>query len=220
MLLLILTPELITTVIATLGTVVVSILTYVIAPYIVEHAKKRFSSNSNDDVDIVIKELEGSKVVYDKLESIKNIVNCDKIWIAQFHNGANYLYNAKSMQKFSVKFETCDVGVAQTKEFYQNLPIHLYYRFISAIVENSFLFIDFQDTDAPKYDMDRLRDFYPIKSMYAFPIYSIDDKLIGLLVLEYVNNHSILERKQLDYLLGDIGALGSIIVNNILKKYK
>lgn len=205
------------TILTTLVSIFIAILTYVIAPYVTEHAKKIFGKKEDTTKDAVLLELEACKIVYDKLDSIKNSVNCDKIWIEQFHNGSNYLYNAKSMQKFSMKFESADVGIVKTQEMYQNIPIHLYYRYISEIVKNTFLFIDFQNADSPKYDMDALINIYPIKTMYSFPIYSIDDKLLGILGIEFITHHKELERQQLEYILGDVGAIGGILVNYLLK---
>lgn len=201
-------------VIVAITSIISIFVTYIVAPYISEHAKKLF----NKSPDKVKDELLGAEKVYNKLTTIMSDVGCDKIWIKQFHNGANFLYNSKSMQKFSMIFEQTNCGIQKTQEGYQNIPIHLYYKYITQVINNSFLAIDFTRLETPKYDMEGLSQIYGIKTLYSFPIYSIDDNLLGILGLEFINNSKELSQTEIHDLLGDAGSIGGILQTSILKK--
>ena len=200
-------------VIVAITSIISIFVTYIVAPYISEHAKKLFSK-SPDKVKV---ELLGAGKVYNKLTSIMTNVDCDKIWIKQFHNGANFLYNSKSMKKFSMTYEQSNCGIQPTREGWQNVPIHLYYKYITEVINNSFLSIDFTRLETPKYDMEGLSQIYGIKTLYSFPIYSIDDELLGILGLEFINSTKELNQETIHDLLSDTGAIGGILVNELLK---
>jgi len=195
------------TLITSIVTILVTLITYIIAPYAIEHAKKYISKPN--EIDAIRQELNIKKPVHDKLESIKTIVNCDKIWIANFHNGGNYLNSARSMKKFTMNYEICNADIVKTSDYFKETHIHLYYKFISKIFESSHLFIDFLNMESQRYELDVLDKFYPIKTAYVFPIYSIDDKILGMMAIEFINEHKVLERNQLEYILGDVGSIGA-----------
>ena len=51
--------------------------------------------------------LETSTLIDTQLEQVMEALECDRIWIAQFHNGSYFYPTGRSIQKFSIFYEKC-----------------------------------------------------------------------------------------------------------------
>lgn len=196
-------------VIVALTSIFVACVTYIVSPYISEHAKKLFNKVP-DKVKIGTEE---AGRIYNKLDIISNRIGCDKIWISEFHNGGNSLYNAKSIKKFTMMYEHCNCSIPSTKEFFKDEPIQRYYSYINQIINEPFLSIDFTRLESPKYDMGVISYLYGIKKLYSFPIYSVDDILLGILGVEFIETPTEMNQDMVQDLIGDAGALGVLLSN-------
>ena len=85
---------------AMITTIVVALITAVLGPIMVNWVKlkmeKKDSSTPMRDA------LETSTLIDIQLEQIMEELECDRIWIAQFHNGGVFYPTGRSIQKFSI----------------------------------------------------------------------------------------------------------------------
>ena len=63
-------------------------------------------------------------------------LECDRIWLSQFHNGGNFYPTGKSIQKFSVFYEFVTPGTPSIKSIFQNIPVSLFNQPMSHLYEN------------------------------------------------------------------------------------
>jgi hypothetical protein len=81
-----------------------------------------------------------------KLDAIKEEFKADRIWITQFHNGGNFYPTGKSMAKFSVIYETVNIGVGSIQNMFQNIQVNLFSKSINELLENNSIQIaDYKD---------------------------------------------------------------------------
>ena len=60
--------------------------------------------------------LESSTLIDTQLEMMMNELECDRIWIAQFHNGGYFYPTGRSIQKFSIFYEKCTPPTSSTPQ--------------------------------------------------------------------------------------------------------
>ena len=84
-------------------TISVALITAVFGPVAVAWAQSKFSKSSKETT---ISEAINMNVMVDsQLEDMMEELKCDRLWIAQFHNGGHFYPTGKSIQKFSMFYE-------------------------------------------------------------------------------------------------------------------
>jgi hypothetical protein len=132
--------------ITTFTTIVVALITAVVGPIAVEWAKKKF--NKKPKTTPMHDALEVSNLINDQLDILKEEIQCDRIWIAQFHNGGYFYPTGRSIQKFSIFYEKLSIGTPPIQQTYQNIPVSLFPRALSKIHDDMELSIsDMSKTD-------------------------------------------------------------------------
>ena len=86
-----------------LTTILVALITAVVGPIIVNWVKLKMEKKSISTP--MSDALETSTLVDTQLETIMNELECDRVWIAQFHNGGYFYPTGRSIQKFSIFYE-------------------------------------------------------------------------------------------------------------------
>jgi len=61
-----------------------------------------------------------------QLDIMLDELDCDQIFIAQFHNGGHFYPTGKSIQKFSIFYEVLSPNIESVKNVYQNIPVSLF----------------------------------------------------------------------------------------------
>ena len=121
------------------GAVLVAVITTLIGPVILEYVKTKLSRQSK--VDPIKKELEYSCIISEELEEIRALLKADRCWVSLFHNGGHYLHSNKSMQKFSIMFESSAPGVAGVGMLFNNIPVSLFSKSVEEIVTKKHIYI-------------------------------------------------------------------------------
>ncbi|WP_286984198.1 hypothetical protein, partial [Haliea sp.] len=89
-----------------IGVLSVAIITSILGPIAVAWAKTKFSSKK----DSLTKDIDASEQVQEQIEDLLDELNADRVWISMFHNGGHLYPTGKSLQKFSIMYETLGVG--------------------------------------------------------------------------------------------------------------
>jgi hypothetical protein len=105
-------------------TIIVALITAVIGPIVVAWVKLKLEKKETQTP--VREALETSNLIEDQLDIIMEELNCDRIWIAQFHNGGHFYPTGKSIQKFSFFHEKTSPNTIQISNTHSKISQYLY----------------------------------------------------------------------------------------------
>ena len=91
-----------------IGIIIVAVITAVLGPTIVEIVKSRLRKKVT--IDPIKNEVVQSATILDELDDIRITLEGDRVWVKMYHNGGHFLLTNKSIQKFSVMYESCSRG--------------------------------------------------------------------------------------------------------------
>ena len=80
-----------------------SIFTAIVGPIAVHLVKEKIDKSKKD---ILRESITNNSLVTNKVEEIKDKTGADRVWIVQFHNGGTFYPTGKSIQKFSMFYES------------------------------------------------------------------------------------------------------------------
>lgn len=186
------------------------LLVYAITKYINKKAKP---------VDLIREAVNVSNLITDSIEEIKEEFEADRVWITQFHNGGNFYPTGKSMAKFSVIYETVNIGIGSIQSMFQNIQVNLFSKSINELQQNGNIQIsDYKDPSIATFGLKYIAEDTGCKSGYLFAINSIDGKFIGVLGLDYSRKKTKLGEIQINELLIHAGTLGGVIMTHLNQK--
>ncbi len=193
-------------------TILTAFLTAVFGPLIVEWTKLKFLNRKNQD--IVGESINTDEKVDHQLELILEELNCDRICIAQFHNGGHFYPTGKSIKKFSIFYERTTDKAASIKETFQNIPVSLFPKVFSYLYKDGELNISsckHNNIDCGLFQVDG-KD-YKTKSMYMLAISDLNDNFIGSLTISYYEEEHVLSLNEWIFLRQKVGAIGTILTD-------
>lgn len=191
--------------------IIASVIAGILGPVLTLFIKNYFDNKQNKP-DIVAEALETSTKIMVKLDAIKEEFKADRIWITQFHNGGNFYPTGKSMAKFSVIYETVNIGVGSIQNMFQNIQVNLFSKSINELLENDSIQIaDYKDETIATFGLKYIADDTGCKSGYLFTIKTIDNKFIGILGLDYTKKKVKLTEENINELLNYATAIGGVL---------
>ena len=183
-----------------LAIIVAAIITGLIGPAGLEYIKAKLSKPVSKD--IVKDDIERNLVIFDEISEIRNMLDADRIWISQFHNGGHFLHTNKSIQKFSITYEDVKPGVSSVIHLFTDIPLSLYSRAMNHIMENKYLWIpDFKDETIATCGLKSAADATGTNATYAVGLFDIaTDRCIGTMGIDY-RTKKRLTQLQKDFLI-------------------
>jgi hypothetical protein len=170
-------------------TIIVALITAVIGPIIVSWVKLKLEK---PDKSTPMREaLEASTLIDAQLETIMEELECDRIWLAQFHNGGHFYPTGKSIQKFSFFYEKTSPNIPPIQHTYQNIPVSLFPRVLSKIYKEGELSIEDVSVTQDTYGLEYLTTQYDTKSICMIGLHSLDNHLIGVLGISFRESHKM-----------------------------
>jgi hypothetical protein len=148
------------------------------------------------------KTFENEDRIIKKLESIRENFGCDRVWIAEFHNG-NKTYSGRSFQKFSQTYEVVRQGIATESLITQNIPVSLFNNFFQTLSEKSHYEANETKTaqDLSAFTMQSFWHSRGIVSFEAVAIKDLNNNFVGILCLDGVTNKLNLNKEQIEDLV-------------------
>jgi hypothetical protein len=148
------------------------------------------------------KTFENENRIIKKLESIRENFGCDRVWIAEFHNG-NKTYSGRSFQKFSQTYEVVRQGIATESLITQNIPVSLFNNFFQTLSEKSHYEANETKTaqDLSAFTMQSFWHSRGIVSFEAVAIKDLNNNFVGILCLDGVTNKLNLNKEQIEDLV-------------------
>jgi hypothetical protein len=194
-------------------------LTGVVGPVLYLLISRYLQKQKEKSRDIVKENIVSVSLISNELEEIREEFKGDRVWIAQFHNGGNFYPTGKSIQKFSIFYEVTKVGVSSISHTFNNIPCSLYPKAFEHMMNGNGIFInDYSDPKVATYGLKGAAESVGTKSTYLVPMFTLDDKYIGNIGVDFVSKKKRLTKDEWEHFqikAGRIaGYLSSHLINN------
>lgn len=189
-------------------TIIVALITAVIGPIVVNWVKLK--TEKKDTSTPMRDALEVSTLIDDQLNRIITELKCDRIWIAQFHNGGYFYPTGRSIQKFSIFYEKCTPETPNIQTTFQNIPVSLFPRVLSKIYKDNELSIENIELEKDTYGLEYLTTQFGTKSICMVGLHSLDNHLIGVMALSYQDSHHM-GKNEWVYIRQKVGVIGTLL---------
>ena len=193
-------------------TILIAFLTAILGPIIVEWIKVKFITKENRDV--VGESININEKIDTQLELLLEELECDRICIAQFHNGGTFYPTGKSIKKFSIFYERVTDKAASIKETFQNIPVSLFPKVFSLLYKDGELNIPScknNEIDCGIFQVNGKE--YKTKSMYMLAIHDLNDNFIGVLTVSFYDKEHNFTLEEWILLRQKVGAIGTILTD-------
>jgi GAF domain-containing protein len=189
-------------------TVIVALITAVIGPVVVNWFKLKMEAK---DISTPMRDaLETSTLIDNQLNQIMEELECDRIWIAQFHNGGYFYPTGRSIQKFSIFYEKCTPETPNIQQTFQNIPVSLFPRVLSKVYKDNEISIEDVTEETDSYGLEYLTTQFGTKSICVVGLHSLDNHLIGVLSISFQNPHHI-SKEEWIYIRQKVGVIGTLL---------
>jgi len=175
-------------------------LTGVVGPILLFFVNKQIQKRKEKNEDKVIDAIADTCVINEELEEILEEFKADRIYISQFHNGGTYYPTGKSIQKFSIFYEVTRPGIAIISHIFRNIPCSLYPKAFDIMLKDKGIFIpDYSDPTVATFGLKGAADSAGDKSSYMIPLFTLDEKYMGVLGMDYVVKKKKLTKDQWEH---------------------
>jgi GAF domain-containing protein len=193
---------------AMLTTILVALITAVLGPIAVNWFKLKMEKK---DISSPMRDaLETSSLIDTQLEQLVEELECDRVWIAQFHNGGYFYPTGRSIQKFSIFYEKCTPETPNIQTTFQNIPVSLFPRVLSKIYKDNEISIDDVSIAEDSYGLEYMTTQFGTKSICMVGLHSLDNHLIGILTISFQNSHH-LSKEEWIYIRHKVGVIGTLL---------
>jgi len=196
-------------------TIAVALITAVFGPIAVEWARNYFKTKPLKSP--IQDAIEINELVDNQLETILNYLNCDRVWVAQFHNGGHFYPTGKSIQKFSIFYEKTSAKGISLQHDFQNVPCSAFPKALATIYKEGELAVPTYNNDAETYDLKGVSSQYNTKSFYMVGLYSLDNHLIGVMAIAYDEEHTLTKDEWI-YVRQKVGVIGTLLTEYLKNK--
>ena len=194
--------------------IAIAFITGVIGPILILINKNKLDK-SKVKPDMVTDALRIGEMVTTKIDHIREEFKADRVWITQFHNGGHFYPTGKSIAKFSVIYETVNIGVTSIQTNFQNIPVNLFTKSMNRLLEHNNIEIsDYKEDDIATYGLKYIAEESGCRSGYLFAIKTIDDKFIGVLGLDYTKRKTKLDVESINQLIIQASSLGGALMSH------
>jgi hypothetical protein len=193
--------------------VIIALITSVFGPVLLEWAKSKFRRKQSDPMPDAIKY---NEQIEHQLDLILDELECDQIFIAQFHNGGHFYPTGKSIQKFSIFYEVLNPNIESVKNIYQNIPVSLFNKPLSELYDNGEVIIE--DAEAANSYLLNTTTGGKCKSIYLLALTDLDGRIIGVMGIHYIEKKHKIVKDEWIFVRQKIGAIGNIMSNYLHSK--
>jgi len=192
-------------------------LTGVVGPILYLIVQKYLLKEKNKKRDIVKENISSVSLINNELEDIREDFKADRVWITQFHNGGNFFPTGKSMHKFSVFYEVAKSGISTVSTIFNNIPCSLYPKAFEHMMEGKGIFInDYKDAKVATYGLKGAAESVGTKSTYLIPLFTLDEKYIGNIGVDFVSKKKRLTKDEWEHLQIKAGRIAGFISNHLI----
>jgi len=198
-------------------TIVIALITALVAPIIVEWIKVNFIHKKSKD--LLGESIKSDEKIDIQLEIMMEELKCDRICISQFHNGGHFYPTGKSIKKFSIFYERITDKATSIKETFQNIPVSLFPKVFSVLYKNNEINISSckeNTVDCGLFPV--INKNYKTKSFYMLKIEDLIGNFIGTLTISYYGKEHKLTLEEWILLRQKVGVIGSLLTDYLHDK--
>ena len=144
------------------------------------------SKRTKNKINPILHETQNNENIYAALSFMMKEMKADRAYILQFHNGGYYM-SGRSQQKFSCTHEITEPGISRECLDSQNHIVSNFHTYVSELISDK----KFAYTDCEKvtdHVFSSLMSNKGIRSIYNVPIVTLNNKVIGILGVDYVKD--------------------------------
>jgi hypothetical protein len=193
---------------AMLTTILVALITAVVGPIIVSWVKLKMEKKQKGTP--MAEALEASALIDHQLEDMMQELNCDRVWIAQFHNGGHFYPTGKSIQKFSMFYEKYNPVLPPLQTTFQNIPVSLFGKALSQVHQHGELEILNVEIEENTFGVDVLTSQFKTKSLCMVGLYDLNNHLIGVMGISFIDEHNIVTPEWIT-IRQKVGVIGTLL---------
>lgn len=193
-------------------------LTGVVGPVLYLLISKHLQKEKDKKRDKVKETIANTSLITDELEEMREDFDSCRVWISQFHNGGNFYPTGKSIQKFSIFYEVTKPGTSSVSHIFNNIPCSLYPKAFDHMLndEQKGIFIpDYSDPKIATYGLKGAADSVGTKSSYVIPMFTLDEKFIGTLGIDYVSKKKRITKDQWEHLQIKAGRIAGYLSSHL-----
>ena len=191
-------------------------LTGVVGPILYLLVSKYLQKEKDKKRDKVKENISSVSLISDELEEIREENKADRVWIAQFHNGGNFYPTGKSIQKFSIFYEVTKAGVSSVSHTFNNIPCSLYPKAFEHMMDGQGIFIpNFSDPKVATYGLKGAAESVGTKSSYVIPLFTLDDKYIGNMGIDFVSKKKKLTKDDWEHFQIKAGRISGYLSSHL-----
>ena len=195
---------------------IAAFLTGVVGPIAYFFVNNHLAKQKDKGRDKVKETITDSNLITDELEEMREEFKCDRVWISQFHNGGNFYPTGKSIQKFSIFYEVTKAGVSSVSHTFNNIPCSLYPKTFEHTMHGNNIFIqDFKDPKVATYGLKGAAESVGTKSTYLVPLFTLDDKYIGNIGMDYVGRKKKITKDDWEHFQIKANRIAGYIANHL-----
>ena len=157
-------------------------------------------------------------LITEEIEEIREEFESCRVWISQFHNGGNFYPTGKSIQKFSIFYEVDKLGIQPVSHTFNNIPCSLYPHAFNHMLndDQKGIFID-DFNKGETYGLKGAAQSVGTKSSYVIPLFTLDDKFIGTIGIDYVSKKNKLNKDEWEHFQIKAGRISGYLSNYLSK---
>ncbi len=194
-------------------------LTGVVGPILYLMINKIMINRAEKKRDKVKESIIDITTINNEIEQIREEFKGDRVWISQFHNGGNFYPTGKSIQKFSIFYEVTKVGVSSVAHTFNGIPCSLYPKTFEHLMTGEGIFINnYKDPKVATFGLKGAAESVGTKSSYLIPLFTLDEKFLGSIGLDYVSKKKRLTKDEWEHFqikAGRIAGFLSSYLNDI-----
>ena len=195
---------------------IAAFLTGVVGPVFYLVIQKYLQKEKNKSRDIVKENITSVSLISNELDEIREEFVGDRVWISQFHNGGNFYPTGKSIQKFSIFYEVAKIGISSIAHTFNNIPCSLYPRAFEHMMGGNGIFInDYADKKVATYGLNEAAKSVGTKSTYIIPLFTLDEKYLGALGVDFVSKKKRLTKDEWEHLQIKAGRIAGYISSHL-----
>jgi hypothetical protein len=191
-----------------LGAIIIASITAIVGPIIVTWVKSKFERKKKKTP--MGEAIETNSLVHEQISDLMEEVSCDRIWVAQFHNGGHFYPTGKSIQKFSIFYEKCKPSTPAIQSTFQNIPVSLFTPIMSKIYEDGELEIFNTELEENSFGVSALTNEFKTKSLCIVGLYSLNNNLIGVMGVSFLEEHSLITEEWIK-IRQKVGVIGTLL---------
>ncbi len=160
------------------------------------------------------KEININHCIETQLSLIYKELECDRVWVSQFHNGGCLYPTGKSIQKFSIFFEKSNPEYESLAHTIKDYPISLFPKILCDLYRDGEILmykVDFNKNDDLNNSIQMLSPQKDTKSIYLFAIENLSGDFMGMLGVEYIEEPYTLDKEDFSFLKIKLGVIGSLM---------